>query len=151
MRLSSKGRYGFRALFHIAYHSGGRPTQLREVSEEAAIPSRFLEQIFHELKRAGIVTAKRGPKGGYQLAKHPAEISLGDALRALEGAPAIADRLRGRDALDPVSLTLTELASGIERCFDAVSLADMILRAERAGVRRRRPDPSRADVGDYAI
>ena len=67
----------------------GRPTQVKDISERAAIPARFLEQIFQDLKRAGLVGAKRGPRGGYHLAKPALEIRLGDVVRALEGPIAI--------------------------------------------------------------
>src|SRR5690349_15572842 len=85
VKLSNKGRYGVRALFDIAFHNDGRPTQIREISEREMIPARFLEQIFQDLKKAGIIGAKRGPRGGYHLARPAAEITLGDVFRALEG------------------------------------------------------------------
>jgi Rrf2 family transcriptional regulator, iron-sulfur cluster assembly transcription factor len=85
VKLSNKGRYGVQALFDIAFHNGGGPTQIREIAERAMIPARFLEQIFQELKKAGIIGAKRGPRGGYHLARPAAEISIGDVIRVLEG------------------------------------------------------------------
>ena len=85
VKLSNKGRYGVRALFDIAFHNDGRPTQIKDIAEREAIPARFLEQIFQDLKRAGLVGAKRGPRGGYHLARPAEEIRLGDVVRALEG------------------------------------------------------------------
>src|SRR6188474_3334919 len=85
VKLSNKGRYAVRALFDIAFYNEGRPTQVKDIAERQAIPPRFLEQIFQDLKRAGLVASRRGPRGGYQLAKTPAEIKLGDIVRALEG------------------------------------------------------------------
>src|SRR4051795_6260860 len=92
VKLSNKGRYGVRALFDIAFHNNGRPTQIKDIAERAAIPARFLEQIFQDLKRAGLVGAKRGPRGGYHLARPAPEIRLGDVVRALEGPIAISGR-----------------------------------------------------------
>jgi len=86
VKLSNKGRYGVRALFDIAFHNDGGPTQIKDIAEREAIPARFLEQIFQDLKRAGLVGAKRGPRGGYHLARPAHEIRLGDVVRALEGA-----------------------------------------------------------------
>src|SRR5690349_18911363 len=97
VKLSSKGRYGVRALFDIAFHNDGRPTQIREIAERALIPARFLEQIFQDLKKAGIIASKRGPRGGYHLARPAAEISVGDVLRALDG-PALVTL--GEDSTD---------------------------------------------------
>ncbi len=153
MKLSSKGRYGLRALFHMAYHSGGRPTLLREIAAHEKIPARFLEQIFHELKRAGIVAAKRGPAGGYLLARHPAEVTFGDVIRALEGTTLVMDRKGARDAADPIDGALRELSVRIEQCFDGVTLAELCRRSEKSGlVRRRKVEGSgSADASDYAI
>lgn len=85
MKLSSKGRYAVRALFDIAFYNEGRPTQVKDIADRQGIPPRFLEQIFQELKRAGIVGSKRGPQGGYLLAQSADAIRLGDVVRALEG------------------------------------------------------------------
>ena len=85
MRLSTKTRYGVRALFDMAYHGGGGPTQAKDIARRQDIPLRYLEQIFQDLKKAGIVDSKRGPRGGYQLKAEPKDIKLGDVGRALQG------------------------------------------------------------------
>src|SRR6185369_13010050 len=84
MRLSTKSRYGLRALFDIAYHCGGMPTQIQDISRRQQISPRYLEQIFQNLKRAGILKSKRGPQGGYCLAKKLDEITVLDILNATE-------------------------------------------------------------------
>lgn len=80
MRLTTKARYGLRALCHVA-HRGYASAQV--IAEHQAIPSRYLEEIIGELRRAGFVIGKRGPRGGYRLAKPPAEIVISDVLRVL--------------------------------------------------------------------
>ncbi len=85
MKLSTKSRYGLRALFDIAYNSGNLPVQVQDISRRQAISPRYLEQIFQSLKRAGILKSKRGPQGGYYLAGPPAEISLLAVIQATEG------------------------------------------------------------------
>jgi Rrf2 family transcriptional regulator, iron-sulfur cluster assembly transcription factor len=145
VKLSNKGRYGVRALFDIAFHNEGRPTQIREISERELIPARFLEQIFQDLKKAGLIGSKRGPRGGYHLARPPSEISLGDVLRALEGPVAvIAPDDDGRSAnamLDPTLLVFRDLAAAVESCFDAVSIADVCERGVALGIcRKGRPE-----------
>ena len=69
MRLSTQSRYGVRAIFDIAYHSEGLETQVKDISRRQEISARYLEQIFQKLKKAGIVSGKRGPSGGYFLIK----------------------------------------------------------------------------------
>ncbi len=83
MRLTTKARYGLRALCHVA-HRGYASAQV--IAEHQAIPSRYLEEIIGELRRAGFVIGKRGPRGGYRLAKPPGEIVISDVLRALSSA-----------------------------------------------------------------
>src|SRR5579862_1842925 len=85
MKLSTKSRYGVRAVFDIAYHNSGRPTQARDIARRQDVPLRYLEQIFQELRRANLVEAKRGPRGGYFLARAPEQITLGDVVRAVQG------------------------------------------------------------------
>jgi Rrf2 family iron-sulfur cluster assembly transcriptional regulator len=84
MRLSTKSRYGVRALFDIAYHAEEAPAQIKTISRRQGITPRYLEQIFQKLKRAGIVKSIRGPRGGYYLARKPEEIAVGDVIRAME-------------------------------------------------------------------
>jgi Rrf2 family transcriptional regulator, iron-sulfur cluster assembly transcription factor len=71
----------------------GRPTQVKDIAERQGIPPRFLEQIFQDLKRAGLVGSKRGPQGGYSLLRAPTEVSLGDVLRVTEGPVALSEEV----------------------------------------------------------
>jgi len=143
VKLSSKGRYGVRALFDIAFHNDGQPTQIKDISSRQAIPARFLEQIFQDLKRAGLVGAKRGPRGGYHLARPAYEIRLGDVVRALEGPIAITGREDGPkkaavDGKDVTDAVFRELSQRIEGCFDDVTIADMCRRGDELGLRKVR-------------
>ena len=150
MKLSQKGRYGVRALFDIAFHNDGRPTQIREIAARELIPMRFLEQIFQDLKRAGLIGSKRGPRGGYHLARPAAEISLGDVLRALEGQVAVMlaedDERSHRGGPDATGAVLRDLSTSVERCFDAVTIADVCKRGTALGVR-----PVSRERSNYAI
>lgn len=134
-----------RALFDIAFHNEGKPTQIKDICERGAIPARFLEQIFRDLKRAGLVAAKRGPRGGYQLARPAPEIRLGDVVRALEGPVAIG-ATRDDDPAKPASaITVTEsifrdVSRRVEACLDEVTIADICRRADELGLRRRSSD-----------
>jgi Rrf2 family protein len=85
MRISSKGDYGLRALFDLALHYGQGPVRSREIAERQAIDEHYLNQLLIQLRRAGLVQSLRGPQGGHLLAKAPNEITLFEALQALEG------------------------------------------------------------------
>lgn len=85
MRLTAKSEYGLLAVIDLACHVGDGPVSAREIAERRAIPPRFLEQLFVALRRAGLVTAVRGAKGGFVLSRDPSEISVLDVVEALEG------------------------------------------------------------------
>jgi Rrf2 family protein len=143
VKLSNKGRYGVRAIFDIAFHSGGKATQIKDISRRQAIPPRFLEQIFQDLKKAGLVTSKRGPRGGYALAVEPGAIRLGDIVRALEG-PVSVGSTDGEGDGDETSRIVTEsafseLSDNIEACFDAFTIQDLCERADAHEQRRAPP------------
>ena len=143
MKLSNKGRYAVRALFDIAFYNDGRPTQVKDIAERQNIPPRFLEQIFQDLKRGGIVGSKRGPQGGYSLTRKAADIRLGDVVRALEGPIQLGDReAAGRraqassDAKRVTELVFRDLSAHVEACFDAITISDICSRAEEFGMKR---------------
>lgn len=94
MRLSTKSRYGLRALFDMAYHAGTLPAQIKDISRRQNISPRYLEQIFQDLKRGGLLKSRRGPQGGYFLARKPEEISVQDIISAAEGEMALVDCIK---------------------------------------------------------
>ena len=85
MRFSHQVQYAICGAFDLAYNGQAQPVQVRVISQRQGIPTRYLEQIFRRLRRAGIVTAKRGPGGGYTLARPAAEITLREVVEAVEG------------------------------------------------------------------
>jgi Rrf2 family protein len=88
MRLSTKGRYGVRALVDIALNSDGGPVLLRDIAKRQDISAQYLEHLVAPLIRAGILRSIRGAKGGIVLAKPPEEISLSRVIEVLEGSVA---------------------------------------------------------------
>ena len=86
MKLSTKGRYGLRAVVDLALHSDEDTVALSSIAERESISISYLEQLIAKLKKAGIVNSVRGAQGGYMLAKPADQISVGDILRALEGS-----------------------------------------------------------------
>ncbi len=91
MKLSTKGRYGLRAVLDLAINGDTEAVALSGIAERQDISISYLEQLIAKLKKAGIVNSIRGAQGGYLLAKKPEEISVGDILRALEGDLNIVD------------------------------------------------------------
>lgn len=85
MKLSTKGRYGLRALLDMAIYQGNGPVTLNNVAERQGISEGYLEQLMMPLKRAGIVRSVRGAQGGYLLSKDPKDITVGEIIRVLEG------------------------------------------------------------------
>lgn len=85
MRLTARSEYGVLALIDLACRYGGGPVSAREVAERQQIPGKFLEQLFVSLRKAGLVTAVRGARGGFELSRPPAGITVLDVVEALEG------------------------------------------------------------------
>lgn len=99
MRLTAKSEYGLLAMIDLACNHGSGPVSAREVAERRNIPPRFLEQLFVALRRSGLVSAVRGAKGGFVLAREPREVSVLDVVEALEG---------------PLTASVCDLERGIE-------------------------------------
>lgn len=85
MKLSRKSDYALRALFTLVEHSGNGPLSIREIAERNDIPRRFLEQIMLDLKARGWVLSIPGRDGGFELAKDPSEITMGQVVRHFDG------------------------------------------------------------------
>jgi Rrf2 family protein len=85
MKLSKKSEYGLRALLELTLAHGKSTLQRHHIAERQRIPVEFLEQILLALKRAGLLSSRRGMKGGYALIKSPDEITLGQVIRILDG------------------------------------------------------------------
>lgn len=92
MKLSTKGRYGLKAMVDLAseYDSDTR-LSIAQLSERQGISNAYLEQLIALLKKGGLVNASRGAQGGYTLARPPEEISVGEVLKALEGSTALVE------------------------------------------------------------
>ncbi len=87
MAVTQKSKYALRAILELAVRYGHGPISIGEIAKAQAIPARFLEAILAQLKRGGFVASRRGNEGGYILARPPAEVSVGDVLRVLQGPP----------------------------------------------------------------
>ncbi len=83
MRITTKGRYGLRAVINLARTNHNRPVSIGSIAAEENVSSEFLEQIFFKLKKAGLIRSVRGPGGGFILNRGPDEISVHDILQAV--------------------------------------------------------------------
>ena len=146
MRLSTKSRYGVRAVFDIAYHGGGEGVQIKDIARRQEISPRYLEQIFQKLRDAGILISKRGPMGGYSLAKSPDEIKVGDIVKVTEEVLGpvfcVHPEKSGKDC-DRIDECVTRLiwkeaGEKLEDFFDSVTIQDLCEKAEMLGVRKER-------------
>ena len=85
LKLSTKSRYGLKAMIDLAVYSDGKYISLKNIAKRQDIPEAYLEQLIASLKKSGLVNSIRGATGGYILSKACEDISIGSILRALEG------------------------------------------------------------------
>jgi len=86
MKLSTRSRYGLRALLVLAQNHGNGTTSVGAIAEQQGLSQKYLDTLFNSLKVAGLTMSRRGPGGGWKLTRPPAEIRLSEALPALEGS-----------------------------------------------------------------
>ena len=85
MKVSLRSTYGIMAAVDLALQAGSAPIQAKSIARRQGIPARFLEQVLHAMKKAGLVSSQRGAQGGYVLSKKPSEVSVVEILEALDG------------------------------------------------------------------
>lgn len=85
MTLSQKCQYAVRAIFELSKNYGKGPIRTNEIADAQAIPQRFLENILNELKSTGLIESRRGMRGGYLIARNPAELTVGEIIRLVDG------------------------------------------------------------------
>ena len=135
MRISAKGDYAVKAMLDLAMHRGRPLVPIQEIAARQSIPQRYLEQVLLSLKRAGLLTSKRGSTGGYHLTKSPDEITVGVVLRAVEGSSAPFEggpTGRRRGSYDGELAELwDEIAEAVAGVVDRWTLGDLVARAEQ--------------------
>ncbi|MBH0200159.1 MAG: Rrf2 family transcriptional regulator [Nitrospira sp.] len=131
MKFSKKSEYGLRALLELTRAYGSTTLQRHDIAVRQHIPIEFLEQILLALKRAGLLSSKRGAKGGYSLIKQPKEISLGHVIRILDGPLApigcvskTSDCPYAKRAHCPVQQVMGSVRDAIADILDNYTLAD---------------------------
>ncbi len=134
MRLSTKGQYALEAMLIMAIEGRGTLISIHAIGQRTGISDPYLEQIFSSLRRAGLIESTRGTQGGYQLARDPQAITLGQILRAGEGslAPVRCSEL-GAEACDAFETCMTyplwrQMSEAISSVIDRMTLADLAQR-----------------------
>jgi Rrf2 family protein len=134
MKLSSRTEYAVRAMAELAQMHGGDPVSLREIAGRQEIPEKYLEQLFRQLRKAGLIKGVRGAQGGYTLTGGPRDVTVGDIMRAVDGPIAVcscASEGQGQGdcerkphcAAHPV---WARLQNGIVSILDSTTLYDML-------------------------
>lgn len=133
--LSNKGKYGLKALLHLADYEGDRSSLIADIAAKNDIPKKFLDAILLELKNAGLLHSKKGRGGGYALAKPAERIMIGDVIRVLDGPLApipCASRTAYRQCLDckddnrcRIRRLMVDVRDAIAEILDRTSLADL--------------------------
>src|ERR1700678_609212 len=134
--LTAKGKYSLKALAHLARLKPGETTQAVEIAKTNNIPKKFLDAILGDLRNAGVVHSRKGPGGGYMLARAPSEIKVGHVIRTLDG-PLAPIACASRTAYQPcqdcndvkacaVRLTMLKVRDAMSEILDRLTVADML-------------------------
>jgi len=151
LKLSTKGRYGLRAIVDLALHSEEETVALSSIAEREGISISYLEQLIAKLKKAGLVTSVRGAQGGYKLAKPASEVSIGDILRALEGSlnPVdCAEVVGGESNCEGANLCVTKyvwkrISDSINDAVDHIMLSELV---EESKIKHAQYTKSKGDL-----
>lgn len=140
--LTHRGKYGLKAMVHLAFLPPGETAQASDIARANSIPKKFLDAILTDLRKAGFVRAQKGPGGGYALAQAPQEIRVGNVIRALDGPLApigCASRTAYEaceDCLHPevcaVRLVMADVRDAMAHILDNMSLEQMAKRSKAA-------------------
>lgn len=133
MQISTKGKYTVRALLDLAHHYDGSPVPLGAISRREGISLLFLEQLFHQLRKASVVNSVRGPYGGFVLARDPSDITIGEIVRLVEAPVYTSSCFDKSEPVDDCRIGETcvsgalwrQLAEHIGSFLDSITLADL--------------------------
>ncbi|MBZ2387406.1 Rrf2 family transcriptional regulator [Anaerococcus murdochii] len=129
MKLSTRGRYGLRAICYIAENQDKGFIPVSEISENLNLSENYLEQLVRMLKKDGLIKSSRGPKGGYKINSDLENITIGQVLRSLEGDMTTSDCVSGKvicdDKCDAYDL-FTKLDYLINQAIDSITLDNIV-------------------------
>ena len=135
MKLSTKGRYGVKAMVELAINYGGAPLSIKTISKRQNISEYYLEQLFSPLRKAKLITSIRGAQGGYVLSREPKDITVAEIMYVLEGPIEIAECIDGVscDNLDCCATRLlwAKIKNSIDDVMKSLTLQDIVNDYER--------------------
>ncbi|MDD7793316.1 RrF2 family transcriptional regulator [Clostridium sp. 'White wine YQ'] len=130
MKLSTKGRYGVKAMVDLAINYGSQPVSIKAISQRQNISEYYLEQLFSPLRKAKLIKSIRGAQGGYVLNRDPKDIKVSDIMDVLEGPVEIAECIEGAtcDNLDCCATRLLwkKIKESLDEVMESVTLQDIV-------------------------
>ena len=137
MRISTKGKYGLRAMVDLAVNSLDSPISLSSIAERQDLSLGYMEQVFSVLRKAGLVNSIKGAQGGYILADNPANITVGDVLRALEGDLNVVDEAEQQEANEKSieycikTVVWDKMNESLNKVADSITLEDLVTQYQK--------------------
>jgi len=131
MKLSTRGRYGLRAMFDLALNFNQDYISLNSIAQRQGISEGYLEQLIIPLKKAKLVKGARGSQGGYMLSRPPVEITIGEVLRVLEGSLTLVDCLSGENKCRKIDTCVTQMiwkkmSDSLSNLVDSITLEELV-------------------------
>ena len=146
MKISTKGKYGLRAMIDLAQYSEQEAVSISSIAQRQKISESYLEQLVAKLKKAGLVVSIRGAAGGYRLARPASGISVGDVLRALEGdVRAVICTAQTEEGCEGEELCVTKsvwqrINESIEKTVDEMMLDQLVAESRKAQEKAKNHD-----------
>lgn len=146
MKISTKGKYGLRAMIDLAQYSEQEAVSISSIAQRQKISESYLEQLVAKLKKAGLVVSIRGAAGGYRLARPASGISVGDVLRALEGdVRAVICTAQTEEGCEGEELCVTKyvwqrINESIEKTVDEMMLDQLVVESRKAQEKAKNHD-----------
>jgi Rrf2 family cysteine metabolism transcriptional repressor len=133
LKLSTRTRYGTRALLDLARYHGDKPVQLKEIARRQNISLHYLEHIITPLVGAGIIRSTRGARGGLQISRKPENIKLSEVVNLLEGTITPVDCVTDPECCERAGSCVTrdiwsEMKNAIDKTLDSITLQDLLER-----------------------
>lgn len=133
MKLSTKGRYGVKAMVDLAIHYGKQPSSIKNIAERQNISEYYLEQLFSSLRKSELIKSVRGAQGGYMLSRDPKDITVLQIMEVLEGPVEISDCIdenneKSCDNMDCCATRLlwSRIKESIDSVMESTTLEDML-------------------------
>ena len=136
MKLSTRAKYGTKALLDLALHWGNEPVPLKDIARRQNISLHYLEHLITPLVATGIVASTRGPRGGLQLARHPQEVKLNEVIQLLEGSITPVECIDNPECCPHYDLCVTrdiwgEMKKAMDGVLEATTLQDLVERQKK--------------------